>query len=107
MVISPLSSPNLGYLGMLEHLKCYFGRSLAFFVEKKKFCDSIQEIKFNYGKLGHHVAKKKEFKAHAVKKINSNLKTQKVGIQKKKKIQKNNKTSTAVDVLFMIHPLSA
>ena len=28
--------------------------------------DSIQEIKFNYGKLGRHVAKKKKFKAHAV-----------------------------------------
>ena len=66
---------------MLEHLKCYFGRSLALFVEKiilvlvcEDFgliginCDSIQEIKFNYGKLGRHVAEKKEFKAHAVKK---------------------------------------
>ena len=37
MVIFPLFSPNLGYLGMLDHLKCYFGRSLALFVEKKNF----------------------------------------------------------------------
>ena len=79
MVISPLFSPNLGYLGMLDHLKCYFGRSLALFVEKKILVlvcedfgliginyDLIQEIKFNYGKLGRHVAKKKKFKAHAV-----------------------------------------
>ena len=40
------------------------------------------------------------------KKRIQNSKTQKSEL-KKKRIQKNNKTSTAVDVLFMIHPLSA
>ena len=49
--------------------------------------DSIQEIKFNYGKLGRHVAKKKNSRPMQSKKKNSNLKNPKVGIQKKK-IQK-------------------
>ena len=50
-------------------------------------CDSIQEIKFNYGKLGRHVAKKKNSRPMQSKKKNSNLKNPKVGIQKKKRIQ--------------------
>ena len=75
---------------MLDHLKCYLGRSLALFVVKKILvlvcedfgpiginCDLIQEIKFNYEKLGRHV-EKKEFKAHAVNKKIQISKTQKV-----------------------------
>jgi hypothetical protein len=46
--------------------------------------------------------KKKNSRPMQSKKKNSNLKIPKVGIQKKKRIKKNNKTSTAVDVLFMI-----
>ena len=47
--------------------------------------------------------KKKNSRPMQSIKKNSNLKNPKVGIQKKKRIKKNNKTSTAVDVLFMIH----
>jgi len=84
---------------MLDHLKCYFGRSLALFVEKKILVlvcedfgliginyDSIQEIKFNYGKLGRHVAKKKNSRPmQSKKKKNSNLKNPKSAIEEKKK----------------------
>ncbi len=83
---------------MLDHLKCYSGRSLALFVEKKNLvlvcedfgliginCDSIQEIKFNYGKLGRHVAKKNKFKAHAVEKKEFKSQKPKSWNSKKKK----------------------
>ena len=66
-------------------------------------CNSIQKIKFNYGKLGRHVAKKKRIQDPcSKKKKNSNLKNPKVGIQKNQKseIKTANKTSTSVDVLL-------
>ena len=56
-------------------------------------CDSIQEIKFNYGKLGRRVAKKKNSRPMQSKKKYSNLKNPKVGIQKKKELKTANKTS--------------
>ena len=58
---------------------------------------SIQEIKFNYGKLGCHVAEKKNSRPMQPKKKNSNLKNPKVGILKKKKELKTaNKTSNGI-----------
>ena len=47
-------------------------------------CDSIQEIKFNYGKLGRHVAKKRIQGPCSKKKKNSNLKNQKLELKPKK-----------------------
>ena len=78
-----------------------FGQVTGFVRRKKKLvlvcedfgliginCDSIQKIKFNYGKLGRHVAKKKKFKAHAVKKKRIQIsKTQKVKLKEKKRIK--------------------
>ena len=65
--------------------------------------DSIQEIKFNYAKLGRHVGKKK-FKDHAVKKNklkkNSSQKNPKsrIGAKKTKKVELKtvNKTSNGI-----------
>ena len=49
MVIFPLFSHNLAYLGMLEHLKCYLGRSLALFVEKKNFSFGFKKLNLIIG----------------------------------------------------------
>ena len=63
--------------------------------------DWIQEIKFNYGKLGRHVAKKNKFKAHAVKK-KKEFKSQKPKKSKKVELKQLNKRPMALDVLFVI-----
>ena len=59
-------------------------------------CDSIQEIKFNYGKLGRHVAKKKiQGQCSQLKRIQIS-KTQKSEFKKKKELKTANKTSNAI-----------
>ena len=55
--------------------------------------DSIQEIKFNYGKLGRHVAKKKIQGPCSKKKRIQISKTQKSEFKKKKELKTANKTS--------------
>ncbi len=63
-------------------------------------CDSIQEIKFNYGKCGRHVAKKKiQGPCSKLKRIQIS-KTQKSEFKEKKELKTANKTSTDVDVLL-------
>ena len=71
---------------MLEHLKCYFGRSLALFVEKKNFSFGFKKLNLIIGNWDA-MSPKKKFKAHAVKKNKLKRiqakKTQKVELEQK------------------------
>ena len=54
-------------------------------------CDSIQEIKFNYGKLGRHVAKKKKIQGPC-----SKLKRIQISKIQKSELKTANKTSNGI-----------